>query len=134
MSEDLKKECYCNDDRGGGYFRNGHFSTCPMYNPQPEELKKEWEEILEATIIDGGYTLNDDKNWMSDLLAKERITNFWLEKLAKQQEKFVKYLPEGFTVESLDKAISKDPQAKDLIENYVSGYNACIADIKSKLK
>jgi len=28
-----KRECFCNDDRGAGLFKNGHFQTCPQFNP-----------------------------------------------------------------------------------------------------
>jgi len=81
-----------------------------------EELKKEWESSFEQEfgIHFSPSELQFAKSFISSLLAK-------------QQEGFVKCLPE-------------EPKGKitkgyaTLSEAYDYGYHRCIADIKSKLK
>jgi hypothetical protein len=86
-----------------------------------EELKKEWgkeETICEIQRIITNWT--GEGFWTG---YGEYITKLISSLLAKQQADFVKCLPE-----------QKD-YTRDLIlsSEYASGYNACIADIKSKL-
>jgi hypothetical protein len=84
-----------------------------------EELKKEWEEKFSEFM----QTLHD----CDERVFKNEIADWWLEKLAKQQEEFVKIVE--------NKKIVFDPT-----ENEARIYNTrnrllddLLADIKSKL-
>jgi hypothetical protein len=84
-----------------------------------EELKKEWERQLE-----------EEFNW-TPLFGKssgalKQMKVFISSLLAKQQEEFVKSIPEE-KVYNPDERHWEDPVKVD-------GYNQCITDIKSKLK
>jgi len=91
-----------------------------------EELKKEWEIEFEK------FTLKGHGGWTEYPDMMEQTKSFISSLLAKQQEEFVKCLPE-------EKAFYFDNDFGDIpIDSSISfekakGYNQCIADIKSKL-
>jgi hypothetical protein len=86
-----------------------------------EELKKEWEIEFEK------FTLKGHGGWTEYPDMMEQTKSFISSLLAKQQEEFVKCLPE-----EKNKVIHPDDiNFNEFYEN--RGYNACIADIKSKL-
>jgi hypothetical protein len=103
------KDSVCNDCYDDGF----KGSPCPHI--EVEELKKEWERQFDEKFAGywRGQSIPDEIKFFINLL------------LAKQQEEFVKCIPEekGMSAEGND-VIS---WAKTV------GYNDCIADIKSKL-
>jgi len=88
-----------------------------------EELKKEWVENFEQYFEMKNFALYSKKH---DIPAttneiKELINLL----LAKQQEEFVKCIPEIKMIEGNG--------FSDGFSSYKMGYNQCLADIKSKL-
>ena len=87
-----------------------------------EELKKEWENKLITTLPECDVKVIDD---------------YYSLKLAKQQEEFVKCIPEEKeTYENADSI--GELEGEDSLDKYGKlhervGFNQCIADIKSKL-
>jgi hypothetical protein len=94
----------------------------------PEELKKECkieEEFIEEL---GKLTILTTKNCFNEFYYDE-VVNLFRKYLAKQQEEFVKCIPE-----EKDYKVGSDGEYHFADNMKTDGYNQCIADIKSKLK
>jgi hypothetical protein len=95
----------------------------PHYMPPTlTQLKDEMEDILDDTIIDGGYDYNKEDHWISDKQAKERLSSH----LQKTYEVAEKAGYEKARVELLSqiKAIGATCDDVDLV---------CVAQIINKL-
>ena len=85
--------------------------------PQSEELKKECVDFI---FNESNY----DNESFHDSISIDKLKSFISSLLAKQQEEFVKCIPE------------EKENAYGYLKEFITavdGYNACIADIKSKL-
>jgi vacuolar-type H+-ATPase subunit E/Vma4 len=90
-----------------------------------EELKKEIGSILASY---------NNENEATNREIIEKMNTFISSLLAKQQEEFVKMIPEyAKPIEKVPETTEKDRIYNLLNENLVLGYNQCIADIKSKM-
>ena len=90
-----------------------------------EELKKEFREMIENSgwkIPLDGFGERSREEFLSSIIC------FWESKLAKQQEEFVKCIPEEKPL------LVKDEEAEATTNELIMAYNECIADIKSKLE
>jgi hypothetical protein len=97
--------------------------TYPRDTPQSEELKKEWEEsevckritATEMFAINHGFT-----EWY-----RPTVLDWWLEKLAKQQEEFMNKVIKHFETIENKRSISGGSIREFVLRE--------LADIKSKL-
>jgi hypothetical protein len=97
-----------------------------------EELKKEWEREFDEKFdytaqenIDGYSILVDKEDSLP--MSKEQLLDFINLFLTKQQEEFVKCLPNP-KIHSLPDGVNSPHETE-----HDRGWNDCIADIKSKL-
>lgn len=69
----------------------------PAHNPKlPQHIEKRLVEILDETLIDGGYKLDSDTsnhdNWFTEEEAKLRIKSFIATILEEERERVMKIL------------------------------------------
>jgi hypothetical protein len=95
--------------------------TFDDWNKQALELSETWE-----IEFDKGF--DPYEHWQGDKWVTDKIKSFISSLLAKQQEEFVKCIPEEKPL------LVKDEEAEATTNELIMAYNECIADIKSKLK
>jgi hypothetical protein len=62
----------------------------PAHNPKlPQHIEVRLNEILDKTLIEGGFTMNEDDNWLPEEEAKLRIKSFIATILEEERERII---------------------------------------------
>ncbi len=88
MEEEIKKKCYCEDDRSSGRFINGHFESCPCFQPKEESWEEEFDKWSSRFINHDNYIF----------LKKETLLKF-ITKALQAERKRIRGVVEGMKEE-----------------------------------